>query len=96
MSESQEKTLSFPKAEEQRNKRDANVTAKAKIDQCSVQVAEHLNNGEWRYKPFRWEGPLSSAALANLEENGWKWKQAIWFEQVGPSYSEQVTGYKFE
>lgn len=91
------RVFKFPKAAAARLKRtDKSGRNLGTVDPCFVAVAQHLESGEWKRKPFKWEGPLSLEAMTALQEDGWTWREHVWFEQVNESSSEQVRGYIFE
>lgn len=91
-----EKVLNFPNAGAARRRRAQKSEAANSTDQCMVEVAKHLESGEWKHTGFRWDGPLSEAAIKALREDGWTWKPCVWFEQVSATASQQMSGYKFE
>jgi hypothetical protein len=91
------RVLNFPQADVARRKRNEKSEQRpGTVDPCFVAVAQHLESGEWKKKAFKWNGPLSEKTMTALLEDGWNWREYVWFEQVNESYSEQVRGYIIE
>lgn len=58
-------------------------------------LGEFLSSPAWQTENFRWDGELPSEVRRELDSGGWQYTPVTWFEQVTPSYKQEVSGYKF-